>query len=82
MGRSAGNGRLTFKDGSYYEGSWKEGDRVHGKWISSDKKQEFRGDWQQDMRHGTGALHIQGLLQYTGLEYMYSQSCSHHEAAP
>ena len=62
----AGSGRLTLRDGSYYEGSWKDGLRKHGKWVSADRKQEYRGDWVEDRRHGTGTLHIQGLLQYTG----------------
>lgn len=63
---AAGNGRLTFRDGSYYEGSWEEGKRLHGKWLSPDKKSEYQGEWADDKRHGTGTLHVQGLLQYTG----------------
>lgn len=69
----AGNGRLTLKDGSFYEGSWKEGQRKHGKWVSADRKEEYRGDWLEDKRHGTGTVHIQGLLQYTG-EISHAQS--------
>lgn len=70
----AGNGRLTQPDGSYCEGSWKEGSRIHGRWVSADKRQEYLGDWLQDKKHGQGTLHMKGLLQYTGTVPSWCQS--------
>lgn len=54
------------KDGSFFEGTWKDGQRVFGKWVSADRKQEYLGSWKGEVRHGEGTLHIEGLLQYAG----------------
>lgn len=62
----AGKGRLTTKAGSFFEGEWKAGSRVKGRWVSADRRQEYLGDWKGSVRHGQGTLHVEGLLQYTG----------------
>ena len=62
----AGQGRHTFLDGSYYEGSWIAGERSTGVYVSGDGKMEYCGQWRRLLRHGQGTLFQKGLFKYTG----------------
>ncbi len=62
----AGQGRHTFLDGSYYEGSWVAGERREGAFRSGDGALEYRGQWRGQLRHGQGGLFHRGLFKYTG----------------
>ena len=63
---AAGEGRHTFLDGSYYEGSWVAGERSAGVFVSGDRGWEYRGQWRGLERHGQGTLFQKGLSKYTG----------------
>ena len=63
-----GQGRHTFLDGSYYEGSWVAGERSTGVFLSADGQMEYRGQWRGLLRHGQGTLFQKGLLKYTGAQ--------------
>ena len=62
----AGQGRHTFLDGSYYEGSWIAGERSTGVYVSGNGEMEYRGQWGGLQRHGQGTLFQKGLFKYTG----------------
>ena len=62
----AGDGRHTFLDGSYYEGSWVAGERSTGVFVSGDRTWEYCGQWRGMERHGQGTLFQKGLSKYTG----------------
>ncbi|MCS5624183.1 MAG: hypothetical protein NZ735_09505 [Candidatus Marinimicrobia bacterium] len=57
---------MTYKDGSYYKGQWKDGKRDgHGKYY---KNGEFyEGNWKNDKFDGYGVLSIGGNVVYQGL---------------
>ena len=63
----AGQGRHTFLDGSYYEGSWVAGERGTGMFVSGDGAMEYRGQWRGVLRHGQGTLFQKDLFKYTGV---------------
>lgn len=49
---------MTFLDGSWYDGDWKEGLRhgtgeFHQK-VDEDKETVYRGQWYNDLKHGIG----------------------------
>ena len=71
----AGKGRHTFRDGSLFEGTWKDGERVKGKWVSANRREEYAGEWQQDMRHGEGSALVEGFYQYTGTSCQLGVGC-------
>jgi len=54
---SAGKGRYTLQDGSYFEGDWKDGQRVKGKAVSADGSFEYSGGWKGELRHGYGIMY-------------------------
>ena len=62
----AGEGRHTFLDGAYYEGSWVAGERSVGVFVAGDGSWEYRGQWRGLERHGQGTLFQKGLSKYTG----------------
>ena len=64
--RIAGEGRHTFLDGSYCEGSWVAGERSAGVFVAGDRSWEYRGQWRGLERHGQGTLFQKGLSKYTG----------------
>lgn len=63
---TAGQGRCTYTDGSYYEGHWAAGERVKGTLVSADGSAEYTGDWRGNARHGQGVQFHKGLYKYTG----------------
>ena len=63
---TAGEGRHTFLDCSYYEGSWVAGERSIGVFVAGDRSWEYRGQWRGLERHGQGTLFQKGLSKYTG----------------
>jgi len=65
-GSGVGQGRHTFLDGSYYEGSWANGERLKGSFVLGDGSTEYSGQWRNGVRHGHGVLFQKGLLKYTG----------------
>ena len=77
---AAGEGRHTFLDGSYYEGSWVAGERSAGVFVSGDRSWEYRGQWRGPERHGQGTLFQKGLSKYTGKLYGNSGACSEERA--
>jgi hypothetical protein len=54
------------KGGSFYEGSWMEGERVEGRWVAADKRSEYSGQWKGAVKHGQGTFLVEGVFQYTG----------------
>ena len=62
----AGKGRLTAKDGGYYEGAWEAGERMRGREVSADARGVYDGEWRDGLRHGEGVQHRDGLSTYTG----------------
>lgn len=62
----AGQGRWTHPDGSFYEGEWVNGERVHGKFVSFDGSEEYSGQWKGDKRHGQGVFYSRGGFKYAG----------------
>lgn len=67
----AGKGRMSAKDGGYYEGAWAAGERVRGREVSADGRWEYDGEWHGGQRQGQGVLHQTGLSTYKGA------ACSH-----
>ena len=65
---AAGQGRHSFLDGSYYEGSWVAGERSTGVYVSAGGEMEYRGQWRGLLRHGQGTLFQKGLFKYTGAQ--------------
>lgn len=60
-GNAHGQGTYTWASGSSYEGSWVNGERVHGKY--KDRDGTYEGDYLNNKHHGFGV-------------YKYSCSCS------
>lgn len=54
------------KDGSFFEGSWVDGERKEGRWVAGDRQSEYSGFWRGACRHGQGTLLVEGRFQYTG----------------
>lgn len=53
-------------DGSYYQGSFEDGKRVHGKYASKDGAEEYEGDWRGLARHGVGKAKMKDVGMYDG----------------
>jgi hypothetical protein len=56
-GRRHGRGKMTFPDGSWYDGDWDCGLRHGvGEWHSvyKDKTTIYKGQWFNDLKHGVG----------------------------
>ena len=59
-----GKGKITYKDGSYYDGEWENGKR-HGfgiEWLYDGSS--YRGYYQDDKRHGQGTYYSQNKQSY------------------
>ena len=56
-GRRNGHGKLSFLDGSFYRGNFKD-DQMHGKGIYVDATDgsQYDGEWYKNLRQGQGAL--------------------------
>lgn len=57
FGRRHGRGKMTYQDGSWYDGDWDCGLRhgvgeMHSK--QNDKTTIYRGQWYNDLKHGIG----------------------------
>jgi len=74
----AGKGRLSAKDGGYYEGAWAAGERVRGREVSADGRWEYDGEWRGGQRQGQGVLHQTGLSTYKGAACSCAHSCCWH----
>lgn len=62
-----GQGRWTYSnDGSYFQGRFDCGARVHGTFSTKDGSEEYRGDWNGMIRHGKGMLYIRQVGKYDG----------------
>ena len=72
---AAGEGRHTFLDGAYYEGSWVAGERSVGVFVAGDASWEYRGQWRGLERHGQGTLFQKGLSKCTGGFLHTSRTC-------
>ena len=61
-----GSQKLTWPDGSLYEGDVKHG-TMHGEgvylWPNGDS---YAGDWREGKRHGKGVFEFNGRFKYTG----------------
>ena len=64
-----GEGYVTYKDGSVFEGTLRGGKRVgFGKitFSEKDKQKDYEGDWAEDQRCGRGVLHFKDGAVYEG----------------
>ena len=61
-----GKGRMSYPDGSYYEGEFGNGMRAKGRYVSNDGTLEYVGAWRKDLQHGQGVLIRKNVLKYTG----------------
>lgn len=59
-----GNGRWDYSPTTYFEGEWKNGERVKGRLVGDG--QEYEGEWHGEQRSGRGVLVIPGVLKYEG----------------
>ncbi|KAG6544559.1 hypothetical protein Mapa_013981 [Marchantia paleacea] len=52
-----GKGRLTFPDGSFYDGQWKQGKRAGAGAFYYANGDLFQGSWKDDVMHGKGWMY-------------------------
>ena len=62
-----GKGRMTYPDGSFFEGEFGNGARAKGRFVAAGGDYEYVGAWRKDLQHGQGALVQKGILKYTGV---------------
>jgi len=57
-GKKNGEGKLTFEDGAYYKGCFKE-DKMHGRGtlFYFENHPAYDGNWYEDQFHGFGVLY-------------------------
>jgi hypothetical protein len=62
-----GMGKLVMRDGSYYEGEFKNGE-IFGKGykFNKSKESEYTGDFLEGLQHGKGTLRVRKLYTYQG----------------
>lgn len=57
-GERHGKGKLSFIDGTYYEGEWVDGHKCgQGEFRYADGTL-YKGSWESDVRHGSGTLYM------------------------
>ena len=65
-GKKQGAGKLTYANGSTYEGSWLD-DLQHGKGMAISRNGDaYTGSWQQGVRHGEGEMVYKDGSVYVG----------------
>jgi hypothetical protein len=57
-GQRNGQGKFFYKNGGYYEGSWKKNSmNGYGKLFYDNGKIAYEGQWYQDEFHGKGKVY-------------------------
>lgn len=57
-GAKTGRGKFYYKEGSYYDGEWKDNNmHGYGKLFYANKKPAYEGQWYFDRFHGKGKVY-------------------------